>query len=73
MKKLDVQWLKLHNLLRDIEGFLPGTPDANPTKSCNTILVRDGNNVWEKLDTEDELELTVTELVSTDTLWYPIF
>ena len=73
MKKLDVQWLKLHNLLRDIEGFLPGTPDANPRKSCNTILVRDGNNVWEKLDTEDELELAATELVSTDTLWYPIF
>ena len=67
MKKLDVQRLKLHNLLRDIEGFLPETPDANPRKSCNIILVRDGNNVWEKLDTEDELELAVSKMVSTDT------
>jgi len=60
------RWLKLHNLLRK-EGFLPRTPDANPRKSCNAILVRDGDNVWEELDTEDELKLAATELVSTDT------
>ena len=49
------------------EDFLPGTPDANPRKSCNVILVRDGDNVWEELDREDELELAAVELVSTDT------
>ena len=49
------------------EGFLPGNPDANPRKSCNAILIREGDDVWEELDTEDKLELAAAELVSTDT------
>ncbi|KAG7543363.1 hypothetical protein ISN45_Aa07g032810 [Arabidopsis thaliana x Arabidopsis arenosa] len=34
-----------------------------------TILVRDGDDVWEELDTEDELELAAAEPVSSATRW----
>ncbi|KAG7610747.1 hypothetical protein ISN44_As05g027790 [Arabidopsis suecica] len=49
-------------------SFLLRNPDANPRKSCNAILIREGDDMWEELDTEDELELAVAEMVSTDTL-----
>jgi len=68
LKKLDVQVAQTAQPIKRQEGFLPGNPDANPRKRCNAILIREGNDVWEELDTEDELELAVVEMVSTDTL-----
>jgi len=68
LKKLDVQVAQTAQPIKRQEGFLPGNPDANPRKSCNAILIREGNDVWEELDIEDELELAVAEMVSTDTL-----
>ncbi|CAE5974240.1 unnamed protein product [Arabidopsis arenosa] len=47
------------------DGVLPGMPDANPKRTCNAILIRDGDDVWEELDTEDELELAAAEPVRT--------
>ncbi|CAB77974.1 putative athila-like protein [Arabidopsis thaliana] len=70
LKKLDVQVAQTTQSIKRQEGFLPGNPDANPRKSCNAILIREGDDVWEELDTEDELELAVAEMVSTDTLMY---
>jgi len=67
MKKLDVQVAQTAQSIKRQDGFLLGNPDINPRKSCNAILVRDEDNVWEELDTEDELELTAAELVSIDT------
>jgi len=58
--------LKLHNPLRDKRAFFLVIRDANPRKSCNAILIREGDDVWEELDTEDELELVVVEMVSND-------
>ena len=68
LKKLDVQEAQTAQSIKRQEGFLPGNPDANPRKSRNAILIREGDDVWEELDTEDELELAVAEMVSTDTL-----
>jgi len=67
MKKLDVQVAQTAQSIKRQDGFLLGNPDINPRKSSNAILVRDEDNVWEELDTEDELELTAAELVSIDT------
>jgi len=68
LKKLDVQVAQTAQSIKRKEVFLPGNPDANPRKSCNVILIREGDDVWEELDTEDELELPVAEMVSTDNL-----
>ena len=68
LKKLDVHVAQTTQSINRQEGFLPGNPDANPRKSCNAILIREGDDVWDELDTEDELELAVAEMVSTDTL-----
>jgi len=68
LKKLDVQVAQTAQSINRQEGFLPGNPDANPRMSYNAILIREGDDVWEELDTEDKLELAVVEMVSTDTL-----
>ena len=68
LKKLDVQVAQTAQSIKRQEGFLPGNPDANPRKSCNAILIIEGDDVWEELDTEDELKLAVAEVVSTDTI-----
>jgi len=68
LTKLDVQVAQTAQSIKRQKGFLPGNPDANPRKSCNAILIREGDDVWEELDTEDELEIVVAEMVSTDTL-----
>jgi len=68
LKKLDVHVAQTAQSIKRQEGFLPGYPDANPKKSCNAILIIEGDDVCEELDTEDELELAVAEMVSTDTL-----
>jgi len=67
LKKLEVQVAQTAQSIKLQEGFLPGNPDANPRKSCNAILIIEGDDVWEELDTEDELDLTVAEMVSIDT------
>jgi len=67
MKKLDVQVAQIAQSIKQQEGFLLGNRDVNPRKSCNAIFVRDGDDIWEELDTKDELELAAAELVSTDT------
>jgi len=68
LKKLDVQVAQTTQLIKRQDGFLPGNRDANPRKSCNAILIREGDYVWEELDPEDQLELVVVEEVSIDTL-----
>ena len=68
LKKLDVQVAQTAQSIKRHDGFLPGNPDANQRKSCNAILIREGDDVWEELDTEDELNLAVAEMVLTDTL-----
>jgi len=68
LKKLDVQVAQTAQSIKRQEGFLPGNPDANPRKSYNAILIRERDDVWEELDTEDELELAVAKMVSTDTV-----
>ena len=68
LKKLDVQVAQTTQSIKRQKGFLPGNPDANPRKSCNAIFIREGDDVWEELDTKDELKLAVAEMVSTDTL-----
>jgi len=70
LKKLDVHVAQTTQSIKRQEGFLPGNHDANPRKSCNAILIREGDDVWEELDIEDELELAVAEMVSIDTLMY---
>ena len=67
LKKVNVQVAQTAQSIKRQEGFLPGNPDANLRKNCNAILIREGDDVWEELDTEDELELAVVEMVSTDT------
>jgi len=67
LKKLDVQVAQTTQSIKRQEGFLPVNPDANPTKSCNAILIREGDDVWKELDIEDDLELAPAELVSTET------
>ena len=67
LKKLDVQVAQTTQSIKRQEGFLHGTPNTNPRKINNAIFVRDGDNVWEELDIEDELELAATELVLSDT------
>ncbi|KAG7548017.1 hypothetical protein ISN44_As12g032250 [Arabidopsis suecica] len=69
MKKLDVQVAQTATAVRRQDGVLPGMPDANPKRTCNAILVRDGDDVWEELDTEDELELAAAEPMSSATRW----
>ncbi|CAE6227187.1 unnamed protein product [Arabidopsis arenosa] len=69
MKKLDVQVAQTAAAVKRQDGVLPGMPDANPKRTCNAILVRDGDDVWEELDTEDELELAAAEPVSSATRW----
>ena len=56
MKKLDVQVAQTTQSIKRQEGFLAGNPNANLRKSCNAILIRDGDEVWEEVDTEQELE-----------------
>jgi len=68
LKKLDVQVAQTAQSIKRQDGFLPGNPDANQRKSCNAILIREGDDVWEELDTKDELKLAVAEMVLTDTL-----
>ncbi|KAG7568089.1 Retrotransposon gag domain [Arabidopsis thaliana x Arabidopsis arenosa] len=69
MKKLDVQVAQTAAAVKRQDGVLPGMPDANPKRTCNAILIRDGDDVWEELDTEDELELAAAESVLTATPW----
>ncbi|KAG7572428.1 Retrotransposon gag domain [Arabidopsis suecica] len=69
MKKLDVQVAQTAAAVKRQDGVLPGMPDANPKRTCNAILVRDGDDVWQELDTEDELELAAAEPVSSATRW----
>jgi len=57
LKKLDVQVAQTTQSIKRQDGFLPGNLDANPRKSCNAILIRDGDDVWEEVNTEEELEL----------------
>ncbi|CAE6126025.1 unnamed protein product [Arabidopsis arenosa] len=73
MKKLDVQVAQTVAAVKRQDGVLPGMPDANPKRTCNAILIRDGDDVWEELDTEDELELAAVEPVRTTpyTLVFP--
>jgi len=71
LKKLDVHVAQTAQSIKRQEGFLPGYPDANPKKSCNAILIREGEDVCEELDIEDELELAVAEMVSIDTIRDP--
>jgi len=68
LKKLDVHVAQTAQSIKGQEGFVPGNPDANPKKSCNAILIRERDDVWEQFDTKDELELVVAGMVSTDTL-----
>jgi len=63
MKKLDVQVAQTTQSIKRQEGFLPGTPDTNPRKSCNAIMVRSEEESMKRV----VLELAVVELVSTDT------
>ncbi|KAG7583496.1 Retrotransposon gag domain [Arabidopsis suecica] len=69
MKKLDVQVAQTSAAVKRQDGVLPGMPDANPKRTCNAILIRDGDDVWEELDTKDELELAAAEPVSSATRW----
>ncbi|KAG7529793.1 hypothetical protein ISN44_Un120g000060 [Arabidopsis suecica] len=62
MKKLDVQVAQTTQSIKRQEGFLPGNPNANLRKSCNAIMIRDGDEVWEEVDTEQELEPYVKRL-----------
>ena len=48
MKKINVQVAQTSQSIKRQEGSLPGTPDATPRKSCNAILVRHGDNVWDE-------------------------
>ncbi|KAG7635984.1 Retrotransposon gag domain [Arabidopsis thaliana x Arabidopsis arenosa] len=65
LKKLDVQVAQTTQSIKRQEDFLPVNPDANPTKSCNAILIREGDDVWKELDIGDELELATAELPET--------
>ncbi|KAG7529622.1 hypothetical protein ISN44_Un131g000100 [Arabidopsis suecica] len=53
LKKLDVQVAQTAQSIKRQEGFLHGNLDANPRNSYNAILIREGDDVWEELDTED--------------------
>ncbi|KAG7529614.1 Ribonuclease H domain, partial [Arabidopsis suecica] len=62
LKKLDVQVAQTAQFIKRQEDFLPSHHDANPRKSCNAILIKEGDYVWEKLDIKGELELATVEL-----------
>ncbi|KAG7603866.1 putative transposase Ptta/En/Spm plant [Arabidopsis thaliana x Arabidopsis arenosa] len=72
LKKLDVQVAQTAQSIKRQEVFFPGNPDANPRKSCNAILIREGDDVWEELDTEDELELAVAEMTASCKVQIPM-
>ncbi|KAG7529619.1 Ribonuclease H-like superfamily [Arabidopsis suecica] len=57
LKKLDVHLAQTVQSIKRQEGFLPSNHDANPRKSCNAILIKEGDYVWEELDIANELEL----------------
>lgn len=69
MKKLDVQVAQTAASFKRQDGVLLGMTNANPKRAFIAILVRDEDDVWKQLDTQDELELTATKPVSTETPW----
>lgn len=65
MKKLDIQVFQTAASFKRQDGFLSGRIDNNPKRFCNAILIRDGNDVWEKEESGDNFE--AVEQVSDDT------